>query len=67
VWRERGRQLADHRNGLGTLVCGKHVLARAEQIDEIPSVAAPRVEHRRAWRDAPAKQLIEKIDVDVTQ
>ena len=67
-WREGGRQprgkLAHGADGVGVLIDGVDLAARAQQIDEIAAPAAAGVEDTIAWRDAAAQQLVEQIDVD---
>ena len=65
--RERRGQRAHLRDRAGIGIVAAHVVALAQQIDEIAAAAAAGVEHAHAGRDAAAQQLIEHVDVDVAE
>ena len=65
--REPGRRLPDHLNGAGVLVYAVAGEAVPKQIDQIPAVAAPGIEHAATRIEAAAHDLIEEVDVDVAE
>ena len=67
AWRQRRSHLAHVDDRLRVLVDGVDVEALAQEVHEVASAAAAGVEHAHAWTDAAAEQLIEQVDVDVTE
>ncbi len=66
-WREARGKAAHGVDRARIGVHGGHVVAFAQEIDEVAAGAAAGVEHAHARRDAAAQQLIEEIDVDVAE
>ena len=54
-----------HRHWVG--IGAEDVVALAQQVDEIAAVAAARVEHAHAGRDASTQDLIEEVNIDVPE
>ena len=71
VGRQRRRQARRERahvaDRVGIRVDAVDVAALAQQVDEVAAAAAARVEHAIARGDPAAQQLIEQIDVDVSE
>ena len=61
------RSIADGFNGPRIRVHAEDFVAFPEQIDQIASVPAARVEDPHPGRDTATKQLIEEIDVDLSE
>ena len=51
----------------GILVHAETREAMLQEVDQIPAVAAPGVEHTRTRVEPAAKNLIEEVDVDVAE
>ena len=39
----------------------------AQEVDQVPALAAPRIEHAAAPIEASLEQLVEQVDVDVAE
>jgi hypothetical protein len=64
---ERCGQLADVLHAFGILVECKYFTACAQQIDEVATITASGVQHTHAWRNVPAQNLIEYVDIDLAE
>ena len=71
LWRQLRRQLRgkppNSVDGVRVAIGRKDLEAGLQQIDEVSSAAARRIQHAHARADAPAKQLIEQVDVDLPE
>jgi hypothetical protein len=65
--RERSCQTARFVHGAPIRIRPEDFIASSEQVNEITSRTAARVEYPHPGRDAPAQELIEKVDVDRTE
>lgn len=63
VWSE-GADICD---GDRVLVCGEDFVAFVEEVDEIAASSAAGVEDPHAGGDVAAEELVEEVDVDLTE
>jgi hypothetical protein len=61
---EGGDESAGLGDGFGIVIGAEHLVAFAEEVDEIAAGTAARVENSHAGHDVAAQELIEEIDVD---
>jgi hypothetical protein len=64
---EGGGEFTDVVDGVGVFVEGKDLAALAEKMDEIASVAAAGVEEAHFVSDVAAQELIEDVDIDLSE
>ena len=64
---ERCGELANVVNSRGVRVDCKHLAALAKQVNEIPAVSAPGVEHAHTLVDISAEDLIEDVNIDLAE
>jgi hypothetical protein len=64
---EGGDESAGLRDGFGILIGAEDLVAFAEEIDEIAAGAASGVKDSHARHDVVAKDLVEKVDVDLAE
>jgi hypothetical protein len=65
--RELRRHLPDMLNRERIRVYPEHLVAGLEEVHEVATPSTPRVDDAHPGRNAPAKQLIEHIDVDLAK
>ena len=61
------RELPDGLNRGRILIHSKHFVTGSQEVDEIATRSTPDVEHTHPWHDASAEQLIEEVDIDLTE
>jgi hypothetical protein len=59
--------LADVLDGFGILVERKYLAPFAQQVDEVAAVAASSVKHAHSRRNVTAQDLIEDVDIDLSE
>jgi hypothetical protein len=64
---ERSREAAHMVDRLGVGIEREYFAALAKQMDEVSSVAATGVEHSHGGGDVAAQDLIEDVDIDLSE
>jgi len=65
--RQRGSELAHMLNGGRIGVKREHLAPFAEKMHQVSPVTASRVKHTHSRRDVPAQNLVEHINIDLTE
>jgi hypothetical protein len=67
VRRQHCRHTAEVGHAAGIQIHAKHLVSLAQEIDQVPAGATARIQNPHTRNDAASQQLIEEVDVDVTE